>query len=101
MKRTDKAEKISITLPPDMLNIIREKVKDDHKVIYRHDSICSSCKLIIIISIKTGTKFSFINLNLHDNRKMQNMTHIFMKTMILILFLLFYCELKLNFTHLE
>ena len=28
MKRTDKAEKISITLPPDMLNIIREKVKD-------------------------------------------------------------------------
>ena len=27
MKRTDKAEKISITLPPDMLNIIREKVK--------------------------------------------------------------------------
>ncbi|TXI37223.1 MAG: type II toxin-antitoxin system ParD family antitoxin [Nitrosomonas sp.] len=28
MKRTDKAEKISITLPPDMLHIIREKVKD-------------------------------------------------------------------------
>ncbi|MCO6433353.1 type II toxin-antitoxin system ParD family antitoxin [Nitrosomonas nitrosa] len=28
MKHTDKAEKISITLPPDMLNIIREKVKD-------------------------------------------------------------------------
>lgn len=28
MKSTDKAEKISITLPPDMLNIIREKVKD-------------------------------------------------------------------------
>lgn len=28
MKRVDKAEKISITLPPDMLNIIREKVKD-------------------------------------------------------------------------
>lgn len=28
MTYTDKAEKISITLPPDMLNIIREKVKD-------------------------------------------------------------------------
>ena len=28
MKLIDKAEKISITLPPDMLNIIREKVKD-------------------------------------------------------------------------
>ena len=28
MKYADKAEKISITLPPDMLNIIREKVKE-------------------------------------------------------------------------
>ena len=28
MKRTDKAEKISITLPPDMLNMNKEKVKD-------------------------------------------------------------------------
>lgn len=28
MKHTDKAEKISITLPPDMLSLIKEKVKD-------------------------------------------------------------------------
>ncbi|SER44098.1 antitoxin ParD1/3/4 [Nitrosomonas sp. Nm51] len=28
MKHTDKAEKISITLPPDMLNLIKDKVKD-------------------------------------------------------------------------
>lgn len=28
MKEVDKAEKISITLPPDMLSIIREKVKN-------------------------------------------------------------------------
>ena len=28
MKRTDKAEKISITFPPDMLSLIKEKVKD-------------------------------------------------------------------------
>lgn len=27
MKEADKAEKISITLPPDMLSVIREKVK--------------------------------------------------------------------------
>lgn len=27
MKHTDKAEKISITLPPDMLSLIKEKVK--------------------------------------------------------------------------
>ncbi|MCH9639600.1 MAG: type II toxin-antitoxin system ParD family antitoxin [Betaproteobacteria bacterium] len=27
MKNTDKAEKISITLPPDMLSLIKEKVK--------------------------------------------------------------------------
>jgi len=28
MKQPDKAEKISITLPPDMLSLIKEKVKD-------------------------------------------------------------------------